>query len=637
MMQAARIEWAPKVRREQVWRLYQQDARGGADDALLEEVAFALYQRCESILMVTDNNRVPCPSCHTIIVAPGARWSRATPIICPECGWNATYGQLRDSWRHRDLHGGNAMYAFRAYVEGYTRHTSPRDRMLAVDRLINAFHWSIRQNRAFGPAARNLIEGSSEEVAAFLDRLTYGDVSMPPLPDPDQPWRASSEQVAARRRGVAERAARRPLPIGAAQRGTPYYLAVLSPVVRRVTACSSQGIILGMHAPDQPGLVLPLDSTILTQVVRAALVLPDAIVDHWQVRPAGPSQGAATVGVYWVAGTARVGPTVHPWAVILKLIRPAANAHNPAALDPAHPIYWKREALAYQSGVLVDLPGGVDAPHCFAVEERADETSWVWLEAVRDAVGPRWSLADYARAAACLGRFNGAYLAGRLLPDVGWLGPPGALRGMLEHLAFVEAVVRDPLTWQQPLLRAAFRQPVAESLLRLWNDRHRLLDAIERLPLTLCHKDAFRRNLFWTQAPTGAETLTLIDWAYVGHGEIGLDAADLFGASYHACDVATADVGAFDRAVFNSYLGGLRTAGWQGAAEVARLGYAATAALKYGWVLAMLLGRIGEPEQQALFETFSGQPMGSFVRQQARLLHYLLGLADEARELLARV
>ncbi len=198
-----------------MWQLYHQDAHLGADEALIEEVAFDLYQRCESILMVTDNNRVPCPTCHTIIVAPGARWSRATPIVCPACGWHATYGQLRDSWRHRDLHGGNAMDAFRAYVDGYPRHTSPRERMLAIDRLINAFHWSIRQNRAFGPAARNLIEGRSEDVAALLDRLTYGDASTPPAPDTDHPSHVTAALVDARRRGVEERAARRSRATGA--------------------------------------------------------------------------------------------------------------------------------------------------------------------------------------------------------------------------------------------------------------------------------------------------------------------------------------------------------------------------------------------------------------------------------------
>ena len=391
-----------------------------------------------------------------------------------------------------------------------------------------------------------------------------------------------------------------------------------------------------MHTHGASDVALPLDPAVLTQVVRAALALPDAMVDHWQVRPAGPSHGAATVGVYRVAGTARVGPTVHDWAVILKLIRPAANVHNPAQRAPDHPIYWKREALAYQSGVLAGLPGGIGAPRCFVVEERADETCWLWLEAVaHDTAGPCWSLADYARAAACLGHFNGAYLAGRPLPDVDWLGPPGALRGMLEHYAFAEAVVRDPDTWQQPVLRAAFRRAVAEPLLRLWDDRHTLLDTLERLPVTLCHKDAFRRNMFL--APSGAAGLTLIDWAYVGRGELGLDAADLFGASYHTCDVATTDVAAFDAVVFDNYLAGLRAAGWQGDAHIARYGYAAAAALKYGWVLASLLGKLGDPGRRAEWEEFSGQPIGSFVEQQARLVTYLLGMADEARELLARL
>ena len=392
-----------------------------------------------------------------------------------------------------------------------------------------------------------------------------------------------------------------------------------------------------MLVPDQPALVLPLDSTILTQVVRAVLARPDAIVDHWQVQPAGPSNGAATVGVYHVAGTARVGPTVHDWAVILKLIRPAANLHNPAARAPDHPIYWKREALAYQSGVLADLAGGIGAPRCFAVEERADETCWLWLAEVRDSAGPRWSLADYARAAQALGRFNGAYLVGRPLPEVDWLGPPGALRGMLEHYAVAEAVVRDAATWQQPVLRAAFRRPVAEALLRLWDDRQRLLDALERLPVTLCHKDAFRRNMFWAHPPSEAGGLTLIDWGSMGRGEIGLDAADLFGASYHTWDVATPDVAAFDAVVFDNYLAGVRAAGWQGEAHVVRFGYAAAAALKYGWVLASLLGNLGDPGRQAMWEQVSGQPIGSFVEQQARLVTYLLGMAEEARDLLARL
>jgi hypothetical protein len=122
-------------------------------------------------------------------------------------------------------------------------------------------------------------------------------------------------------------------------------------------------------------------------------------IERWQVRSASASAGAATDGVYRVSGTASDGGTLLEWALMLKILRPAAAAWNPAAREIDHPIYWKREALAYASGLLADLPGGITAPRCFVVEERADESCWLWLEEISDSYGPRWPLAQYAHAA----------------------------------------------------------------------------------------------------------------------------------------------------------------------------------------------------------------------------------------------
>lgn len=173
-MQTAKIQWAPKVDVEQIWQVYQREAQGILDDDLLNELAWALYQRCESILMVTEGRRMPCPLCQTIITCPEEHWSRRTPMFCPTCGWTTTYGQYRDSWRHQDLHGGNAVYAFQAYVDRYPHTTSPRQRMLLIDHLIHAFHWSLKRDRPHGPAAVQLVAGDRDTVVAFLDRLTYG-------------------------------------------------------------------------------------------------------------------------------------------------------------------------------------------------------------------------------------------------------------------------------------------------------------------------------------------------------------------------------------------------------------------------------------------------------------------------------
>jgi hypothetical protein len=173
-LQNERIRWAPKVPLARIWALYQSDARGLVDERLIDDLGFALFQRCQSIIMVTERRRVVCPRCAQIISCLGERWSREQAIMCPDCGWSATYGQYRDSWRHQDLKGGNAMYAFRAFAESYER-ALPHERMLLIDRLINAFHWSLKHNRRHGPAATQLLAGSAEQVLTLLDRLADSD------------------------------------------------------------------------------------------------------------------------------------------------------------------------------------------------------------------------------------------------------------------------------------------------------------------------------------------------------------------------------------------------------------------------------------------------------------------------------
>src|SRR5258708_28782977 len=51
--------WAPKVRPEKIWQLYQNDARGLVDETLVDDVGLALYLRCESVLLVSAG-RIKC-------------------------------------------------------------------------------------------------------------------------------------------------------------------------------------------------------------------------------------------------------------------------------------------------------------------------------------------------------------------------------------------------------------------------------------------------------------------------------------------------------------------------------------------------------------------------------------------------
>jgi hypothetical protein len=164
-----------------------------------------------------------------------------------------------------------------------------------------------------------------------------------------------------------------------------------------------------------------------------------------------------------------------------------------------------------------------------------------------------------------------------------------------------------------------------------------VIDALESLPQTLCHKDAWRRNMF---APTNAGTsdpdaLVMIDWAYVGRGELGLDAGDLFAASYSLFGAEPCAPRELDRVVFENYLDGLRDAGWHGDWRIARFGYAAYAALKYG-CLAFWLRDAGNSRNHAIWERLAGCSMAEYVENQGRLVAYLLDLADEARSLIGQ-
>jgi len=167
------IWWAPRVPREKIRRLYEGDAKGLLDEELLEDVGFSLYQRCQSILTATEahDGRAACPRCEQIIVH---RHNKEEMLVCATCGWQMTWGTYFKSYRGKQLHGGGAVYAFRAYVERYTHTRTTRDRMLLIDRLLTAFHHDLHQNPV-RPAAHNLLEGKRDQVLAFLDELTFGE------------------------------------------------------------------------------------------------------------------------------------------------------------------------------------------------------------------------------------------------------------------------------------------------------------------------------------------------------------------------------------------------------------------------------------------------------------------------------
>jgi hypothetical protein len=376
----------------------------------------------------------------------------------------------------------------------------------------------------------------------------------------------------------------------------------------------------------QTPLLAAIDQATLTPLVQSALNSETVEVIHWDYEQLHGGAGTGTA-IYSFAGLGRDREQKVPWSLILKTLRPAADTTTVSAWN-----YYKREADAYQSGWLDDLPGGLAAPRSLGVVEHPDGTCWMWLEDVTDEIGAHWPVEHYGVVARHAGQFNGAYLVDRPLPSWPWLSS-GWLRGYIALSAPAMPLIRDSL--DHPLVRRAWPDDASDRLFRLWEERDLFLDALDRLPQTLCHLDLFRRNLFARKTADGDDWQTVaVDWAFAGQGAIGEELVPLVLASVAFREVNLAQAQALEDIVYEGYLEGLRDAGWRGDPRQVRLGYTA-ASLRYRFaeldrVMAILL----DESQHAWVEQVFGCSIGEVQDHCAQVDSLFDHLADEARELM---
>lgn len=212
------VRWAPRVQPSKLRRLYELDAQGILDEELLDEVGFALYSRCRSILVVSSamRGKVHCSRCDAII-------DRLTDdpdqvLRCPTCGWETTWRSYSNTYRTQELGAGGAWDIFAEFAERWVGVRTPRDKMLLIDQLIHRWHWETqRQRPTFGlgrPTGVNLIEGNKQQVLRLLDSLSYGAGSSTGTARTKAVWRAHWQEVqthgaASRARLKAKHAARK--------------------------------------------------------------------------------------------------------------------------------------------------------------------------------------------------------------------------------------------------------------------------------------------------------------------------------------------------------------------------------------------------------------------------------------------
>ena len=187
--------WAPRVKQQLIWKLYETDAQGICDEELIDEVGYALLARCESFIaaVAAARGKVSCPSCGATIFHDQ---KPDTVLMCAECGWEMTWADFFHSFQHQQLYGADPVLdLFRSFTGGFLKARSGREKMVLIDQLIHGFHLSLlgQPTRTTGV---NLIEGNYREVVHFLDRLSYGEASTSGLHDTHESWRAKINRTA---------------------------------------------------------------------------------------------------------------------------------------------------------------------------------------------------------------------------------------------------------------------------------------------------------------------------------------------------------------------------------------------------------------------------------------------------------
>jgi phosphotransferase family enzyme len=378
------------------------------------------------------------------------------------------------------------------------------------------------------------------------------------------------------------------------------------------------------HGMDTFMQIQAVDQATLTPFVRQALGSESVSLIDWQVAPYG---GGAGQCVYRFVGSAHDRGKTIPWSLVLKVVPTSSSDDEPSAWQ-----YGRRELLAYQSGLLADLPGGLRAPRCFGVDEQPGGDGWLWLEEIADAATGRWPRERFTFVAYQLGTFSAAYLTGRPLPAYAWLS-----RGWFRSIATsaTSAIAQLPTLLDHPLLRPALPGDTASRVLHIWDERETFFKALDQLPQTFCHLDAFPRNLFVRNEGSGEAHIAAIDWEYAGTNALGAELAPLVGGSllFDEADLATVDE--LEAAVFTSYLDGLGDAGWRGDMQLVRQGYTLALVLHYVFLQVSVFV---EGTHNEAFRQFAEQqlnrPYAKILDRTAVFLDFLLVRADEARQVL---
>ncbi len=378
------------------------------------------------------------------------------------------------------------------------------------------------------------------------------------------------------------------------------------------------------------GHMLEDDLPLLNAIQNAAGV-SDAQVLSWSRRALGEGFADAIAGgegLILHSGSLATRAGEQKYQVVEKVCRVL-----PAGREPGSWLYWKREALAYESRYLIGRLSGIKAPECYGVAYTDEPSARVFIEAIPD-VQPKWTAETHARAARALGMFTAGAVG---TPDIerhDWMAIGRAhswTEIAAETLNDLEELEDDPV------LSIWLAGTNLERTVNLWRNVGALRAGLEELPKCFCHHDAFKRNLLFRETDQPEPEIVAIDWAFAGYGVVGEELAAAVGASLMFLDIRSEEAHETSERMFSSYLEGLRAKGWSGTTEAVRFGFCATTAMMFALgTLGPWLPLLRDTKFIPIVKEITGTEPDQFIANLSDIQGFFLDLGEEALECVGR-
>lgn len=333
----------------------------------------------------------------------------------------------------------------------------------------------------------------------------------------------------------------------------------------------------------------------------------------------------------WVHGRADAGGGPRAFRLFVKRVHHWRHspefAHVPpeAAEWAATTLPWRAEPLVYASDLAARLPEGLTMPRALRVEEHADQTAVVWMEAV-DAEPVAWTLDEAARAARLLGRLSASP---RVAPLAGIDPQPWHIdyfvAGRLGYT--VLPGMHDDATWRHPLVAEHFGE-LRDRLLAVARHLDVLAAEFAATRHLAAHGDACPNNLL---RRVGEPGLTMIDFGFWRPQPLGFDLSQLLVGDIQIGRQDVADLPERAAACVEAYVAGLADEGLEvGIAEVRRSH--AVCLMLFNGLASLPLERVAEEEAlRAAGELTDDFRAGSehWARQRAGIARYALDVLDD--------